>query len=221
MIPPWMVLLGLLWDFDRQAAPTDFLVILESVEAVTGTQRLLAAGVAPGVCQGMPRGDHDDFCTTMACPGPGTFRVTVETLKDRTRSTTIRFRVLDAACTRVEGVSVGPGSFAGVPAAAHCRPSIPVVIPPVTVEAPTLEPSTVAIPKPHTRAPVIPVNPDVVPQTPHVLGAVPRPTLTQSAQKPRTTTDNAHPLTVTLPTGTPTTVAVPQVPVEGPGVACP
>lgn len=220
MIPLWLALLGLLWNFDRQAAPTDFLVILESVEAITGTQRLLVAGVAPGVCDGMPHGDQDDFCTTLACPGPGTFRITVEALKYKTRSNTVQLRVRDAACTRVEGASSGPGSFAGVPAAAHCRQPKHVVIPPVTVEVPALETHTVAMPRPHTTAPVIPGNPDVIPKQPHTGGNIPRPTLALLPAIPHPAA-GSPPLTVTLPTGTPTTVTIPQPPVEVSGVPCP
>ena len=221
MIPAWLVLIGLLWDFDRQAAPTDFLVIVESIEAITGTQRLLVAGVTTGVCAHMPHGDRDDFCTTITCPGPGTFQVTVEALKYRTRSETIRLRVLDAACTRVEGVMVGPGSFAGVPAAARCRQGKPVVVPPVTVEVPTLETVEVPVPKPHTRAPIIPVNPAVVPKRPHMMGEVPLPIPAPTVQAPWPHTTAPQPLTVQVPTGKPMTVTVSQPPVEVPGVACP
>ena len=221
MIPLWMALLALAWDFDRTVPAPSFLVILESVATITGVQHLLAAGVVPGTCARLPGADQDDFCVTLLCPGPGTFRVTVDALPWRSRSNTVQFRVLDAACTRLEGVIVGPGSLAGVPPASQCRSPIPVVVPPVLVERPTMETVTVLIPVPHTVPPVIPTNPNVVPKVPHAPGTVPGPTPGQVAQVPRVPTEAPPALVVQLPTGPGTLINVPPPAVNPPGVPCP
>jgi len=225
MMPLILLPLVFLWDFDRTAASTNFLVMVESVAGITGSQKLLVAGVASGVCANLPTGDAEAFCVTMACPGPGTLRVTVEAIRYKTRSNTITLRVLDPACRRVEGAIIGPsrptpGAMAGVPAAAHCRPPTTIMVPPVEVTVPSQETLTVAIPTPHLTAPVIPVNPEVLPKTPHLPGAVPLPTMTAQAPLPLPVT-NPPPLTVTLPSGSPTTVTAPQPPVTVPGVPCP
>jgi hypothetical protein len=221
MMPLLLLPLVLLWDFDRTVDQTDFLVIMESIAGITGSQKLLVAGMAAGVCTNVPTGDADTFCTTLACPGPGTFQVTIQAIRYNTRSETVHLRVLDLACTRVEGARQGTGSLAGVPAATHCRPPATRAIPPIKVPVPAMQTISVEIPRPHDVAPIIPVNPDVIPKTPHLLGEVPLPTLPQTAQVPLPTTSMPPPLTVTLPTGPPTTATVPQPPVIMSGVACP
>jgi hypothetical protein len=146
----------------------------------------------------------------------------VEALRYQTRSNTIQIRVRDAACTIVEGAPVAPGPYASVPQANHCRPSITVQAPPVTVETPSTTTVTVPIPQPHTTAPVIPVNPQVVAKKPHAPGTTMRPTPRSETAPPtpRQATDT-QPLIVTLHTGPPTTVTVTPPPVTLPGVACP
>jgi hypothetical protein len=225
MMPLIVLPLIFLWDFDRTVAQTQFLVLVESVAGITGSQKLLVAGVASGMCANLPTGTAEAFCVTMACPGPGTFRVTVEAIRYKTRSNTVHLRVLDPACRRVEGAIAAPaqrapGTMAGVPAAAPCRPPTIITVPPVEVTVASQQTLTVAIPTPHLTAPVMPVNPEVVPKTPHVLGEVPLPTMTAQAPLPIPAT-HPPPLTVPLPTGPPTTVTVTPPPVEVSGVPCP
>jgi hypothetical protein len=221
MIPLLLVPLVLLWDFDRTAVPTSFLVLVESVAGITGGQKLLVAGVASGACATLTTGDAEAFCVTMACPGPGIFRVTVEAIRYQTRSETITLRVLDSTCTQVEGASQGSGSLADVPSAAHCRPPTTVPTPPVQVTVPSTIAYSVPIPTPHAVAPVIPVNPEVIPKTPHMPGTVALPTLTVPAQIPTPPSETPATLTVSLPAGPPTTLTVPQPAVTRPGVPCP
>jgi hypothetical protein len=52
MVPIYLALLAFLWEYE--AAPTPFLLTLESVEALTGTQQVLVAGVVPNDCAGLP-----------------------------------------------------------------------------------------------------------------------------------------------------------------------
>lgn len=228
MVPAWMALLGLLWgcDGDCRQPPTAFLILVESVENITGLRRALVAGVASGTCDAVPGAQPDDFCATLACPGPGRFRVTVEARAYQTRSNTIEFRVRDAACTQVEGLLPSPGAaWAGIPAVTHCQP--PTVVPPpapVHVQVPSQETVTVIIPQPHTTAPVIPVNPDVVPKQPHAAGSLDLAALLASLlQRPvaQPTATVPPPRTMTVATGPPTTIQVQQPPVTQPGVPCP
>jgi len=215
-----LALLGLLWDYDG-TAPTDFLVILESIQNVTGVQNLLVAGVSPGVCTQLPTGDAAAFCTVLSCPGPGTFKVTVESLAFTTRSTTVTFQVKDRECRQVEGEGIvkGLGNATGVPSATHCRPPQTVAVPPVETQVPSQQPVTVQIPVPQTTAPVIPVNPKVVPKQPHAPGTVALPAQPQVAKVPWASTP--PPSTTMMASGPPTTVRTEQPTPTPPGTRCP
>ena len=221
MIPATLILLGLLWDFPRDVEPTDFLITLESVEAITGLQRALVAGVAPGTCTEAPGGDADDFCATITCPGPGTFRVTVEARAYGTRSETVQFRVRDRTCTQTEGVIVGPGSLAKLPPVSHCQPTqTPPPPPPVAVTVPTQETRTVEIPQPPPPTPGRPRRIQVVPKQPLPPGTAPQLELTQR-QAAVPTAEPPPARTASIPTGPPETVMVAPPPVTPPGVRCP
>lgn len=221
MILGYLVLLGILWDFPREVAPTDFLLTLSMVEPLTGTQRALVAGVAAGTCTNAPGGDADDFCTTIACPGQGTFRLTVEARTYGTRSETVSFRVLDGTCTQTEGVTVGTGSLASVPTATHCQPpTSPPPPAPVAVETPSQETVSVPVPTPRTTAPVIPRNPNVVPKTPLAPNALVV-HITQRVAAAQPTATVPPPKTASVPTGPPVTTMVDPPPVTQPGTPCP
>jgi hypothetical protein len=216
-------MLWLLWTFDRRATPTEFLVVLESLEAITGVARAKVTQVAPGVCQQLPGAGPDEFCATLACPGPGRFRLSVEALSHGTRSNTIELRVRDAACLEVDGagaLALPPTAQPLVPAALPCRSTVPVATPPpVETVVPAPQTETVAIPRPRTTAPARPSNPLVVAMRPHAPGT--RAPRTGVAPPPVTPSLTPPPLSVTTPSGAPTTVVTPVPPVPAPGVACP
>jgi hypothetical protein len=214
-----LALLGLLWDYDG-AAPTDFLVILESTQNVTGVQNLLVAGVSPGVCTQLPTGNEAAFCTVLSCPGPGKFKVTVESLAYKTRSETRTFQVKDRECRQVEGDGIvqGLGNATGLPVATHCRPPQTVTVAPVETQVPSQQPITVQIPVPHTTAPAIPVNPKVIPKQPHDPGTVALPTQVHVAKIP---TSSPPAQTAMVASGPTTTVRTEQPTPTSPGTRCP
>jgi hypothetical protein len=121
----YLVMVGLLWGMDPSSAKVDeFFVIVESVENITGIQRAVVAGTAPAVCAQVPGWQTGEYCTQLACPGPGTFRITVEARPYQTRSNTITLRVKDNACRQVEGLVLA-ALPTGVPTATHCQPPTP------------------------------------------------------------------------------------------------
>jgi hypothetical protein len=217
----YVVMVGLLWGMEPPSAPVEeFLVIIESVESITGIQRAVVAGTVHGVCAGLPGGTSGDYCTQLACPGPGTFRYTVEARPYQTRSNTITLRIKDRTCTQVEGMVLASVP-SPVPTAVHCQPSVPLPPPaPVAVTVPQQQTTTVPIPQPQETAPVIPPNPQVVAKVPLEPGAPTRaPILARAPKVP--TTDVPPPLQASVPTGPPETVLVAQPPVTSPGRTCP
>jgi hypothetical protein len=220
MVPIYLALLAFLWEYE--AAPTPFLLTLESVEAITGTQQVLVAGVVPNDCAGLPGATEDTFCTTIACPGIGRFRATVEA--QGRRSNTITLRIRDHACSQVEGPEVLYGRSQGppIPPGTPCRSMVNLPpAPVVTLDTPSLTelPRTVAIPR--TEAPVIPQNPKVIAKVPHAAPPMTPSDPARVPMPPRGLTDPLPARPVLVPAGPPETRPVTLPAVAPPRGPCP
>jgi hypothetical protein len=216
-------LLVFLWEYPLPHSR--FLLILESVESITGIRRVLVAGVVPSDCAALPTAQADTYCTSIACPGLGQFRATIEALDQwHGHSNTITFRVRDHACTQVEGINVVPGPYTGprIPPAQPCQSLVQLPPPPaVTIEVPGILPLPLTIAQPHTVAPVIPVNPQVIAKVPHTTIPAPLTMPEIIPMPPRGVTDPPPARTVRVPGGPLEARPVPLPIVEPPGVPCP
>jgi hypothetical protein len=222
MLPVYFALLAFLWEYAVPTPPPTFLLTLESVTAITGVQHVLVAGVVPNDCAGLPGAMADTYCTTIPCPGMGTFRATVD-VQGR-KSNTITFRVRDHACRQVESPALVPGVYqgAGIPPGVPCRSKVPIPPPPVvTMDTPSMTPLTPYVATPLTEAPIIPHNPKVVAKVPHGPGATPALPPVRVPVPPRGLTDPLPTRPVFVPSGPPETIQVSLPPVDPPRVACP
>ena len=144
--PVQAVSLGVLWTFDCPWRPAPGVFLLTATQANGAQQQFQVRPSAAGACTRLPHGTAEDFCTTLACPVPGSIvaywvqAVWPEETSGPREVATCWFQPGPAACTCQDPATAIPPMVEPPPLPAPMPP--PAAPPPLTTIPPPLPQQT-------------------------------------------------------------------------------